>query len=147
MPMKGVRQATANYSNGRATCRSLEIAMQMQMNSYDIPPQARSMAMLAHLIGALGGFIGPFGSILGPLILWLVKKDEHPFIDDQGKEALNFQISVAIYMLVSLPVSIFTCGVLSGAVWLFGVVMGIIACTQANNGVWYRYPLCIRLVK
>lgn len=105
----------------------------------------RNWAMLCHL-SALLAFIPPFvGLILGPLILWLVKGKEHPFIDEHGKEALNFQISVLIYSLV-------LCCTLLGIVllpllWLGDVIFVIIAAMKASDGESYRYPMCIRLIR
>lgn len=102
---------------------------------------ARTWAMLSHLLAI------PLG-IFGPLICWLVKKDEHPFVDDQGKESLNFQITILIAALVS-GASIFACiGVaLLPAVMIFDLVMCIIATMKANEGQRYRYPLTLRLIK
>jgi uncharacterized Tic20 family protein len=88
------------------------------------------------------------GQIIGPLIVWLLKKDEYPLVDDQGKEVLNFQISVTIYGLVCIPLCCFVIGfVLLGAVLVFSIVMTIIGGVKANGGVAYRYPLCIRFIK
>ena len=68
----------------------------------DVPKDQRTMGMLCHLL-AFCGFVFPFGGIIAPLVLWLVKKDEMPFVNDQGKEALNFQITVAIAVLICIP--------------------------------------------
>lgn len=102
-------------------------------------------AMLCHLT-ALSGYIGvPFGNIVGPLVVWLIKKDEMPLVDDQGKESLNFQISVLIYAVVSgLAILILIGIVLLPAVLIFSIVMTIIAAVKANSGEVYRYPLTIR---
>ena len=107
----------------------------------------RLWGMLCHL-AALAGFIGiPFANIIGPLIVWLVKKDTMPFVDDQGKESLNFQISITIYAVVSAVLILLIIGVLLLiAVIIFGLVMVIIASIKANQGEHYRYPLCIRLI-
>lgn len=106
----------------------------------------RLLAMLAHLL-ALSGAVIPFGNIIGPLIIWLVKKDESPFVDDQGKESVNFQISVTIYSLVSLVLCLVFIGVvLIIAVSIFALVMVILAAIAANQGERYRYPLCIRFI-
>jgi uncharacterized Tic20 family protein len=102
-----------------------------------------TMAMLAHLLGALLGFIGP-------LIIWLIKKDEHPFIDDQGKEALNFQLTVLIWYVGAAVISTVSCGVLFFVMFvpmLIQIIFGIIGTVQANNGVYYRYPMSIRFIK
>lgn len=101
---------------------------------------ARQLAMLAHLLGLLTGFVGP-------LVLWLVKKDEHPFIDDQGKEALNFQITIMLAMFVSGILTVVCVGFIGIIVFLvldwIGCIMGAI---ESNKGVAYRYPMTIRFV-
>ncbi len=107
----------------------------------------RMWGMLCHL-STFSGYLVPFGNILGPLIIWLVKKDEYAFVDDQGKEALNFQISITIYSLVSGILILALIGIpLLIAVIIFSVVMTVIAAIKANGGEYYRYPLTIRLVK
>ena len=103
--------------------------------------------MLCHL-AALAGFLIPFGSIVGPLIIWLIKKDEFPFVDEQGKESLNFQISVAIYGIVSAILIIVVIGIfLLIALVIADVVLVVMASIQTNKGESYRYPLTIRLIK
>jgi uncharacterized protein len=106
---------------------------------------ARQWAMLAHLSALFGLIIGL--NWLGPLVVYLVKKDEHPFIADQGREALNFNLSVFIYVLVSVVLIFIVIGFLLlpviGIAWL---VLTIIAGIRANNGEPYRYPLTIKFV-
>ena len=103
--------------------------------------------MFAHL-AAIAGIIVPFGNIIGPLIIWQVKKDEFPFVDDQGKEALNFNITVAIAFVAALVLTLILIGVLLlpviGVAWL---VFTVIAAIKANEGVSYRYPVTLRLIK
>ena len=103
--------------------------------------------MLAHL-SALSGFVIPFGNIIGPLLIWLVKRDEMSFVADQGKEALNFNISMTIYLLVSGVLIFVLIGIpliiVLAIAWL---VLSILAAVKANEGVVYRYPLTLRLVK
>ncbi len=113
-----------------------------------VSPDEMTWGMLCHL-SALAGFIGvPFGNIVGPLVVWMIKKDELPFVDDQGKEALNFQISLTIYALVSGILILLLIGiVLLPAVLIFGLVMVIVASLKANSGEAYRYPLSIRFIK
>ena len=107
----------------------------------------RMWAMFAHL-SAFAGFVIPFGSILGPLVIWQIKKNEYPLVDDQGKEALNFQITMAIAFVASLILMIILIGfILIWAVGLFDLIMIVIAAIRANNGERYRYPLTLRLVK
>ena len=106
----------------------------------------RTWGMLCHL-SAFAGYVVPFGGIIGPLVVWLIKKDEMPFVDDQGKEALNFQISVAIYVIVSIVLLFLLIGfILLPAVIIFDIVMTIIAAIRANSGEAYRYPLSIRFI-
>ena len=103
--------------------------------------------MLAHL-AAFAGFLVPFGTILGPLIVWLVKKNEYPFADDQGKESLNFQITVAIALLVCFVLIFVLVGfLLLPAVGIAALVFTIIGAVKANSGIRYRYPFAIRLIK
>ena len=108
---------------------------------------ARTWAMLCH-IGAFAGYIIPFGNIIAPLIIWLIKKAESPLVDDQGKESLNFQISVTIYAFVALLLTLILIGyILFVALVIFDLVMVIIAAVKVNSGEKYRYPLCIRFIK
>ena len=108
---------------------------------------ARTWAMLCH-IGAFAGYIIPFGNIIAPLIIWLIKKEESPLVDDQGKESLNFQISVTIYAFVALLLTLILIGyILFVALVIFDLVMVIIAAVKVNSGEKYRYPLCIRFIK
>ncbi len=116
--------------------------------SGELSKDAKMWAMFCHL-AALAMFTSiPFANVIGPLIVWLIKKDDFKFVDDQGKEALNFQISVAIYALICVPLFfIFIGAFLFVALAIFNLVMIIIASIAANKGEAYRYPLCIRLVK
>lgn len=114
--------------------------------------------MFAHLSALVGGLltsaVGGWGTFIGPLIIWLVKKDSMPFVDDQGKEALNFNITVSIAMFALLLLSIVTLGIglviaipgwiIIGITWL---VLTVIAAIKANEGKAYRYPLTLRLIK
>lgn len=114
----------------------------------DDDPSARNWAMLCHL-SALLGYLGiPLGHIIGPLVVWLVKRSDSPFIDDQGRESLNFQISILIYVLVSLVLTLVFIGfVLLFALVIFHLVMTIVAAIRASGGQRYRYPLTIRLLQ
>ena len=109
--------------------------------------EVRQWAILCHF-AAFFGLMFPFGSLLGPLILWQVKKDTDPFIDDQGKEALNFQITVGIAWAVCFLLGFIVIGFVLMTVLVIGaVVMTIIAGIKANKGVAYRYPWTLRLIK
>jgi uncharacterized Tic20 family protein len=106
----------------------------------------RMWGMFCHL-SALAAFIIPLGSIIGPLIIWSIKKQEYPFVDDQGKEALNFNISMVIYLIISGILFLLIIGIfMLAAVLIFRLVMTIIAAIRANNGEAFRYPLTIRFI-
>lgn len=110
--------------------------------------EARMWAMIAHLAGFLGYFLPVIGSLIGPLIIWQLKKDRHPYVDEQGKEALNFQITVLIALFVSFLLMLVAVGfVLIGVVIVGAIVLMIIAAIKANEGAPYRYPFCLRLIK
>ncbi len=114
----------------------------------ELTSETTNWAMLCHL-AALLGFIPPFvGAIFGPLILWLIKGKEHPFIDDNGKESLNFQISIMIYSVLLVPTFCIGIGVvLLPAIWLADVILIVVAAVKASDGEAFRYPLCLRLIK
>ena len=117
--------------------------------------EERQWAMFAHLSALVGGIVTTgWGCFIGPLVIWMVKKDTMPFVDDQAKEALNFNISVGIIFLALLLMSIVTLGIgliIAIPAWIIigigWVVVTIIAAIKANEGVAYRYPLTMRLIK
>jgi hypothetical protein len=120
-----------------------------------MPPQPpagggdqKTWAWLCHL-SALSGFVGiPLGHILGPLIIWLIKKDTMPMVNEHGKEALNFQISMTIYGVVAaLLILAFIGFVLLPVVVIADIVLVIIATVAASKGQPYKYPFTIRLIK
>ena len=109
--------------------------------------EVRQGAMLCHLAAFLG-FVFPFGSVVGPLILWQMKKEKDAFIDDQGKEALNFQITVAIAWIACIVLAFAVIGFfLMVALAIATVVLTIIGSIKANKGIAYRYPLTWRVIK
>jgi uncharacterized Tic20 family protein len=111
---------------------------------------ARMWAMLCHL-GGLAMFLSipfPFASVIIPLILWLIKKDDFEFVNEQGKEALNFQITIAIGIVISILLIPIVIGlILLPVIAIFNLVMIIVSSIEANKGNHYRYPFCIRPVK
>jgi hypothetical protein len=121
-----------------------------EVSKEEVSKDCRMWAMFCHLSG-LAGFVVPviLSGIIAPLIIWQIKKDDHPFIDEHGKEALNFQISIGIYAVVSLLlIPVFCIGAfLLTAVGIFNLVFLLIAAIKANNGFHYRYPLTIRFIK
>jgi uncharacterized Tic20 family protein len=107
----------------------------------------RNLAMLCHLSSFLM-IIVPFGNVLGPALVWALGREKYPLVDDQGKESMNFQLSIAIYSLVSVVLMAVLIGVfLLAVVVLFCLINVIRAAISANNGEKFRYPLCIRLIK
>lgn len=126
------------------------------MSDIPVPPppmsagptaEEKQWAMFAHL-SALSGLIIPFGNFLGPLIVWQIKKGELPFVDDQGKEALNFQITVFIALLICFVLTFVLIGLLlMPIVGIAALVFTILAGIKANNGETYRYPFTLRLIK
>ncbi len=113
--------------------------------------EERQWAMFAHLSALIGGLLTGhwlgIGCFLAPLIIWLVKKDTMPFVADQAKEALNFNITVAIAGLICGLLMFVLIGLVLlpvlGIAWL---VMIIMAAIKANEGVAYRYPFALRLI-
>ena len=120
--------------------------------------EEKQWALFAHLSALIGGIVTGhmfgWGCFAGPLIIWLIKKDTMPFVDDQAKEALNFNITFAIlgFALIAVTFLTFFVGALltiplaiaAGIAWL---VLTIIAAVKANEGVAYRYPFALRLIK
>ena len=118
-------------------------------NAAQVSKEEQSWTMGCHL-AALTGFIGiPFGNLLGPLIVWLVKRAEMPLVDQHGKESLNFQITVTIAMLISGALCFVLIGfLLVPIVYLGALILTIMAAVKVSNGdMAYKYPLTIRLLK
>ena len=104
-------------------------------------------AMFCHF-ASFAGFVFPFvGSVLGPLVVWLLKKDEYPLVAVQGKEAMNFNISMCIYYIASIILIFVVIGIpLLIGLFLFDVIVTIVAMVKASEGIKFRYPLAIRLI-
>ena len=115
--------------------------------------EERTWALLGHL-SALSAFISGFGCVIGPLIVWLVKRDTLPFAGDQAKEALNFNITVLIAGAALVLLTVITIGIgalltvpLGVVLFFYWLIFTIIAAINASNGVRYRYPMTLRLVQ
>ena len=118
----------------------------------EIPKDARMWAMFCHLAGLAGllPVLPALGSIVAPLVIWQIKKDDFEFVDEQGKEAVNFQISMLLYALIGSIACLVTCvgaaliPVVIAVVGIVDLIFLLIAAVRANNGQHYRYPLAIR---
>jgi len=112
-----------------------------------VDQEVRNTAVAAHL-ATFAGLVVPFGSVIGPLAVWLTRRDRDPFVDQAGREALNFGISIAVYGVVALVGALLLVGIpllLVGVVaW---VVLASLAAVKASQGQAYRYPLTMRLVR
>jgi len=120
-----------------------------------IDKNVRTWTVLCHASAFLGFFIPAVGHIIGPLIIWLVKRDESNVVDEHGKESLNFQISMFIYTAVLGVVCFILMFVLIGflliplfaLLYVADIVLVIVASLKASEGQLYRYPLTIRLIR
>ena len=119
----------------------------------------RTWDVLSHL-SAIVFLLGvPFGNILGPLVVWLIKRSDSPSVDAHGKEALNFQISLTLYLMAAVGITVGLMLVLIGFLLLplliiaaivvpvLDLILIIIAAVKASNGEFYRYPLTLRLIR
>ena len=132
--------------------------VQPPQSSPPVPPanesQARTWNMLCHL-SALAGYVVPFGNVLGPLLVWQIKKNEFPSVEVHGKAALNFQLTVLIALFVGIIAAVLLSFVCIGfllfpvviGIGLCGLIFAIIAGIKANNGEAYRYPWSLTLIK
>jgi uncharacterized Tic20 family protein len=110
-------------------------------------PPARTWEMLCHL-SALAGFVIPLGNLIGPFLVWQLKKNEFPTVDAHGKQALNFQLSCLIYAAVSFVLIFVLIGIpLLIAVGVFNLICVIVATIKVNNGQTWKYPLALSLFK
>lgn len=111
------------------------------------PPLSQSDERLWGLLAHVSGI---FFFVIGPLVCWLIQKDKSTFVDDQGKEALNFNILMGAVYVGATVLAIFTCGIgglIFPLIWFGHIVLGIIAGIAANKGELYRYPFNWRLIK
>lgn len=116
----------------------------MPMQDDRIPTADRQLALVTHLL-SLANYVAAPAGIIAVLVLWLVKKDESPALDRVGREVLNFNLSMLIYGIVSFILVFVLIGfVLLIGLWIFGLVITIVAAIRANEGEYFRYPLTIR---
>ena len=113
----------------------------------NISQEDKTWAIVAHALVLVGSAVA-FGQIIGPLVIWLIKKDESPFVGHHGKESLNFAISLLIYSLICIPFIFAVVGVfMLIALGIFTLIVTIIAIVKTADGKYYEYPFCIRLIK
>ena len=109
--------------------------------------EQRTWAMFCHL-SALAGLLFPFGSVIGPLIVWLVKKEEMPLVAEHGRKSLNFQLTMMIAYIVCFMLMFVVVGViLLPLVGLFSLIMVVISAIKANHGKEVKYPMAIEFIK
>jgi uncharacterized protein len=107
----------------------------------------RTWCVLCHASALLGLFFHFLGHILGPLVVWLMKRGDSPEIDAYGKESLNFQISMLIYDAVAAILCVILIGIpILIGLWVLNTVLVIIASAKAGKGEFYRYPFTIRFI-
>ena len=158
-----IPKISCNCSHKR-TGRRVLVGMNMSetIPAYQPAPAAasstRAWEVLCHLSSIVGLLGVPFGNILGPLIVWLVKRDASPGVDAHGKESLNFHISWTLYAIVAGAIStaliLIGIGILMWIVlapllaigWLSMLILVVIGSIKASNGELYRYPLTIRFL-
>ncbi len=106
----------------------------------------RNWAMFCHL-SSFAGYVIPFGNIAGPLVMWLLKREESTLIDDQGKESLNFQITMTIYLFISIVLCFMLIGLfILPALLIADLILVVVATIKASEGEHYRYPMTIRFI-
>ena len=118
------------------------------LNSSEPEPgkNEKTWAMLCHLLGLTGFFI-PFGQIIFPLVLWMMKRNESQFVNDQGRESLNFQITITIVALVSaLLILVFIGYIITPVILLLYIIFIVDASSKASKGIKYRYAVCFRFL-
>lgn len=110
--------------------------------------EERTWALYCHLASYAMYVVPAVGiaNVLGPVIVWHIKKHESPFVDDQGKESVNFQLSMTLYSILLAPFCLFGLPFVF-VTWLMSVIMPIVAGMAAQKGEYYRYPLTLRIVK
>lgn len=110
-------------------------------------PDEKNWGMYCHLAG-FAGLLIPFGNVLGPLLIWILKKEEYPFVEVEGKEALNFQITVSIAGIIAGLLSVVLIGIpLLIAIVILAIIFMIKAVMETNEGRPYRYPFNLRLIQ
>ncbi len=110
----------------------------------------RTYATFNHIVPLIAHIGGPFLTpLIAAIIMWQIKKDQSPFLDDHGRESVNFQLSLLIYAAIIIVAAIITCGIgafLTIPLLILNIVGCILAARAAHRGDYYRYPMSIRIV-
>ena len=131
---------------------------------YDLPPRSpgpdqlefsptneeRNLAIIAHLSGCFGIVAGGLVGFIGPLVIYVLKKDSSPYVEAQAKEALNFQITIFLIAMLCGALAIFSCWTLFPLIFapmVLQIVFGIVAALAVRDGTNYRYPFNFRLLQ
>lgn len=118
-----------------------------QEASLVLTKEERNWGMFCH-VAVFAGLVVPFANIIAPLVLWLLKKEEMPFVDYNGKEVINFQLTMMIAVFVSWLLIVIVIGfLLLTLIGIFTLVVTVIGIIKASDGEYYRYPLTIRFLK
>lgn len=121
--------------------------MLLQKKKMESSLNVKQWSLIAHLSGFVG-FLFPLGNILGPLLVWLLKKEQSPILEEHAREALNFQISISIYALIASILFFAVIGfVLLPILIIVQIVLMIKAALAADRGEFYRYPITFRFIK
>ena len=121
-------------------------ATRSETTRFVVTPEEKNMAVVCH-VAAFAGLVIPFGNIAGPLVVWLLKRDEMPFVDDQGKESLNFQITMTIaFVIAALAILLLVGFLLLPVLGIYWLVAIIIAAVRTSEGKVYRYPFTFRFI-
>ncbi|MCG8670648.1 MAG: DUF4870 domain-containing protein [Pseudomonadales bacterium] len=119
-----------------------------ELQETQLSKDEKNWGVYCHLASLLGFLIPAFGNFIGPLVVWLMKKDEYPMVEDQGKEVLNFQITLLLISIVAgLLVAVLIGMVVLWILPFYWLILTIIGAVKASDGVRYRYPFTLRLIK
>jgi len=139
MPMESAAMSPINPVNGRYV-------------DDQAAPDERTYATFQHLVGLLSLLDATVLGLIGAIVMWRIKARQSPFLDDHGREAVNFQLSLLLYLIVgSVIFGIITLGfgamLWIGVIWIVRLIGGVLGAMAASRGEYFRYPVCIRFLK
>jgi hypothetical protein len=149
-PDQGIAMPTPAAANAGPNAQPAGAAARLDdpMFETNLQPWERTYTTFLHMTALTGLFGLP---VIGALIMWVIKKDASAYVADHGKEAMNFQLSLVIYFVVGIALTASGIGAcvgmpLIGGVYILGIVGMILAAVAANQGRYYRYPMCLRMI-